>query len=50
LLTDTGLQKLKPSEKLYKRGDRDGVYVAVLLIDRRRQTWEGGDHTPKAVH
>ncbi|UPJ39773.1 hypothetical protein IVB40_20770 [Bradyrhizobium sp. 40] len=32
MLTDTGLQKLKPGEKLYKRGDRDGMYVAVLPI------------------
>jgi integrase len=30
LLTDTGLQKLKPKEKLYKKGDRDGLYAAVL--------------------
>jgi Arm DNA-binding domain len=30
LLTDTGLQKLKPAEKLYKKGDRDGLYAAVL--------------------
>ncbi|MFM0741028.1 integrase family protein, partial [Paraburkholderia xenovorans] len=30
MLTDTGLQKLKPTEKLYKKGDRDGLYAAVL--------------------
>lgn len=30
MLTDLGLQKLKPAEKLYKRGDRDGLYAAVL--------------------
>ncbi len=30
MLTDIGLQKLKPEERLYKRGDRDGMYVAVL--------------------
>ncbi|MFJ2995472.1 tyrosine-type recombinase/integrase [Pandoraea sp. NPDC087047] len=30
MLTDTGLQKLKPAEKLYKKGDRDGLYAAVL--------------------
>jgi len=30
LLTDLGLQKLKPERTLYKRGDRDGMYVAVL--------------------
>ena len=49
LLTDTGLQKLKPGEKLYKRGDRDGMYVAVLPINRRKQISEGGDHTIKVV-
>jgi integrase len=30
LLTDIALQKLKPKEKLYKKGDRDGLYAAVL--------------------
>jgi hypothetical protein len=30
LLTDVALQKLKPAEKLYKKGDRDGLYAAVL--------------------
>ena len=30
MLTDIALQKLKPEERLYKRGDRDGMYVAVL--------------------
>jgi hypothetical protein len=49
-LTDTGLQKLKPGEKLYKRGDRDGMYVAVLPIDRRKQICESGDLTITAVH
>ena len=50
MLTDTGLQKLKPGEKLDKRGDRDGVDVAVLPINRRKQIWESGDHTIKVVH
>jgi hypothetical protein len=50
LLTDTGLQKLKPGEKLYKRGDRDGMYVAVLPINRRKRIWESGDHTIRVVH
>jgi hypothetical protein len=50
LLTDAGLQKLKPGEKLYRRGDRDGMYVAVLPINRRKQIWESGDHTIKVVH
>jgi len=27
-----GLQKLKPEKRLYKRGDRDGMYVAVLPV------------------
>ena len=49
LLTDTGLQKLKPGEKPYKRGDRDGMYVAVLPINRRKQISESGDHTIKVV-
>jgi hypothetical protein len=50
LLTDTGLQKLKPFEKLYKRGDQDGMYVAVLPINRRKQIRESGDRTIKVVH
>jgi hypothetical protein len=50
VLTDAGLQKLKHGEKLYKRGDRDGMYVAVLPIDRRKQICESGDHTIKVVH
>jgi hypothetical protein len=49
-LTDTGLQKLKPGEKLYKRGDRDGMDVAVQPITRRKQIRESGDHTVKVVH
>jgi hypothetical protein len=50
LLTDTGLQKLKPDEKLCKPGDRDGMYVAVLPINSRKQIWESGDHIIKVVH
>ena len=50
MLTDTGLQKLKPGKKLCKHGDHDGVYVAVLPINRRKQIWESGDHTIKVVH
>ncbi|KJC52109.1 integrase [Bradyrhizobium sp. LTSP857] len=49
-MTDTGLQKLKPGEKLYKRGDRDGMDVAVLPFNRRKQIRERGDHTLKVVH
>jgi hypothetical protein len=49
LLTDTGLPKLKPGKKLYKRGDRDGMCVAVLPIKRRKQIWESGDRTIKVV-
>ena len=49
MLTDTGLQKLKLAEKLYKRGDRDGMYVAVRPINRRKQISESGDHTIKVV-
>jgi len=49
LLTDTGLQKLKPGENLYRRGDRDGMCVAVLPINRRKRIWESGDHTIKVV-
>ncbi len=30
MLTDTKLKNLKPSDKLYKVTDRDGLYVAVL--------------------
>ena len=50
MLTDTGLQKLKPGEKLYSRGDRDGMDVAVLPIIRRKQIRESGDHAIKVVH
>jgi hypothetical protein len=50
LLTDTGLQKLEPRKKLCKRGDHDGVYVAVLPINRRKQIRESGDHPIKVVH
>jgi hypothetical protein len=50
LLTDTGLQKLKPGETLDNRGDRDGMDVAVLPINRRRQIRENGDHAIKVVH
>lgn len=50
LLNDTGLPKLKPGNKLNKRGDRDGMDVAVLPINRRKQICESGDHTIKAVH
>ena len=49
-MTDTGLQKLRPGETLYKRGDRDGMSVAVLPINRRKQIRESGDHTIKVVH
>ena len=47
MLTDTGLQKLKPGKKLCKRGDHD---VAVLPIDRRKQICESGDPTIKVVN
>uniref|UniRef100_UPI003F65281B integrase n=1 Tax=Rhizobium lupini TaxID=136996 RepID=UPI003F65281B len=50
MLTDTGLQKLKPGKKLYKLGDLDGMYVAVLPINGRKQVCESGDHTIKVVH
>ena len=50
MLTDAGLQKLKPGEKRYKRGDRDGMSVAVLPINRRKQIRESGDNTIKVVH
>ncbi|MET4327456.1 hypothetical protein ABIB80_003282 [Bradyrhizobium sp. i1.15.2] len=50
MLTDAGLQKLKPGKKLYKRGDRDGMCVAVLPIKRRKQICESGDHSIKVVH
>ncbi|MBW5437530.1 integrase [Bradyrhizobium canariense] len=50
MLTDTGLPKLKPGKKLYKRGDRDGMYVTVLPINRRKQICESGDHSIKVVH
>ncbi|MBR0951276.1 integrase [Bradyrhizobium canariense] len=50
MLTDTGLQKRKPGEKLCKRGDRDGMDVAVLPINGREQIRESGDHTIKVVH
>jgi hypothetical protein len=50
VLTDAGLQKLKPGNKLNKRGDRDGMYVAVLPIKRRKPIWESGDHAIKVVH
>jgi hypothetical protein len=50
VLTDAGLQKLKPGEKPYKRGDSDGMYVAVLPIKRRKQIWESGGHTIEVVH
>lgn len=50
MLTDTGLQKLKPGEKLCKRGDRDGMVVAVLPIKMRTQIRKSGDHTIKVVH
>ena len=29
MLTDIALKRLKPKGKLYKVGDRDGMYVAV---------------------
>ncbi|MCK1383564.1 integrase [Bradyrhizobium sp. 21] len=48
-MTDTGFQKLKPGEKLYERGDRDGMYVAVLPINRREQIWQSGDRTIRVV-
>ncbi|WP_409189105.1 integrase [Bradyrhizobium sp. RDM4] len=50
MLTDTGLQKLKPGETLDKRSDRDGMYVAALPINSRRQIRESGDRTIKVVH
>ncbi|MGY4352705.1 hypothetical protein ACVWXM_009198 [Bradyrhizobium sp. GM7.3] len=50
MLNDTGLPKLKPGNKLNKRGDRDDMDVAVLPINRRKQICESGDHTIKAVH
>ncbi|MCK1654449.1 integrase [Bradyrhizobium sp. 149] len=48
-MTDAGLQKLEAGEKLCKRGDRDGMYVALLPINGRKQVFESGDHT-KVVH
>ena len=50
MLADTGLQKLKPGATLDRRGDRDGMDVAVLPIDRRKQIWKSRDHTIKVVH
>ena len=50
MLTDTGLQKLKPGEKLYSHGDRDSMDVAVLPIKRRKQIRESGEHTIRVVH
>ena len=50
MLTDAGLQKLKPGEKLYQLGDRDGVYVVVPPTNRRKQIRDSGDHTMKVVH
>ncbi len=50
MLTDAGLQKLKLDEKLCKRGDRDGIDVAVLPIDRRKQIQESCNLTIKVVH
>ncbi|MET4038847.1 integrase [Bradyrhizobium sp. RT6a] len=50
MLTDTGLQKLRPGKKLCKRGDRDGMSIAVLPINRRKQICESGDHTIRVVH
>lgn len=41
-MTDVGLQKLKPGETLDRRGDRDGMDVAVLPIIRRKQIRERG--------
>ncbi|BAL77450.1 integrase [Bradyrhizobium cosmicum] len=49
-MTDMGLQKLKPGGKLYTRGDRDGMDVAVLPINRRKQIRDSGDHTIKDMH
>ncbi|MGY3410565.1 hypothetical protein ACVWZV_006678 [Bradyrhizobium sp. GM5.1] len=45
-----GLQKLKPGEKLYKRGDSDSMYVAVPPIKRREPIRGSGDHTVKVLH
>ena len=50
MLTDVGLQKLKPGETLDRRGDRDGMDVAVLPINRRKPLRESGDHTIKDMH
>ena len=50
MLTDTGLQKLKPGEKLCKRGDRDGMVAAVLPIKMGTQIRKSGDHTIKDLH
>lgn len=49
MLTDARLQKLKPGENLYRRCDRDGMYVAGLPINRRMQIRESSDHTIKVV-
>ncbi|WP_247286508.1 MULTISPECIES: integrase [unclassified Bradyrhizobium] len=49
MLNDTGLPKLKPGKKLYRRGDRDGMYVAVLPIRRSKQIRKSGDRTIKVV-
>jgi len=50
LLTDTGLPKLKRGKTLCKRGDRDGMYVAVPPINGRKQIRESGHHTIEVVH
>jgi hypothetical protein len=49
LLTDAGLQKLKPGEKLDKRGDRDGMSIAVLPSTGASR-FVKVDHTIKVVH
>ena len=50
MLTDTGLPKLKRGKTLCKRGDRDGMYVAVPPINGRKQIRESGHHTIEVVH
>jgi hypothetical protein len=37
MLTDTKLRNLKPTEKLYKVNDRDGLYLAVRRTQRFSQ-------------
>lgn len=60
MLTDMKLRNLKPTEKLYKVADRDGMYVAVLpsgtisfrydyLFNGRRETLTMGTYGPAGL-